>query len=124
VRQHGARKRPGTSPAAAVGGVKQLGDASHVGLLIIDYPIIDYPLYEIHSPGSIRTKIVRKMSLMHVNGAWTKAGPCYPVARALWHNDSSSISYVARLLLCTEKFSKSFIKSLRHTIVVPLFTSV
>jgi hypothetical protein len=81
-------------------------------------------LYEIHSPGSIRTKIVRKMSLMHVNGAWTKAGPCYPVARALWHNDSSSISYVARLLLCTEKFSKSFIKSLRHTIVVPLFTSV
>jgi hypothetical protein len=52
---------------------------------------------------------------MHVNGAQVKAAPRYPVAWALWHNDPSPISYMARLLL-------TFLKNHCGTlIVVPSF---
>jgi hypothetical protein len=52
--------------------------------------------------------MVRYRARMHVNGAQVKAAPRYPVAWALWHNDPSPISYMARLLLTYFK------KSLRH----------
>jgi hypothetical protein len=47
--------------------------------------------------------MVRQVVQMHANGAQAKAEPCYPVAWALWHNDSSPISYMARLLLSFKK---------------------